>query len=310
MLNKKMIIFFLYIFVVIVVLIVIFLLKNKFLKNNEQVTITLQDGPIVYSQNELAGFAEELMQKDKNESKGSFTSLEIQNRWINLFGKTSYYDYLWEKFLIYNKKEIEKEPISNGVVYDNDFNNDGINEKIYYYEIIPPDLDTNENGPKIYKIKVYRYSLEEKKWIKDYEDFAEDYQSLFNPSEFFTAVDIDKDGFKEVVIKKILTSVGSVTEKYILKWDGKKILKISLPKISDLIKNNNLKKYLSGDHEAFGIADFTNLENGGQIVLHICDERTACVDKESGLGALGRIFFNLKFENNIFTIDNLKIERF
>lgn len=264
----------------IVAMLLFFVLNNNI--DIEQTSIQEENLESVEIENSFFN-VDEMIQKDMEENPEATNDEEFKTQWIKEFGRTSYFDYLWSKFIIL-ESGVLPDGAMNNVIYSNDFNGDGINEQINYYQI-------DKDGLLNYIFVVYHFDEKENIWVKDFEDSGEEYDVFIDPSYFYNQVDIDNDGSDEILINRVLEYSGGFIEKYILKWQDNKVAKIDLPKTVDVIEENNLVEFLQ-EGEEFGVMDLFT-EDGGYIF--ICSSNTSCASKESGINSLGKINFTVNY---------------
>ncbi len=185
-------------------------------------------------------------------------------------------------------------------IYSFDFDNDGINEYIVFYNV-PIQKKVEIFGETITSngaIAVFKLTNDE--WKKVYEDEGTVgkegygvYSEMGNNSVAF--VDIDQDGNKEIEISTSQDGSGHYVDSYILKWNGEKIAKADF-------KETKTKKELKEEFLMPG----EELGPGDLSYDSICGSESEydCTYRQDAPGAVGKIVKNYKYKNGLFVVDS------
>lgn len=190
----------------------------------------------------------------------------------------------------------EMRTAGNFVVRALDFNNDGVDEYVMYYN--------DSGGPHVGLqhdiVKVFRWDGAQ--WLTDFQltegylTCCDDYVTHISPDLFFLDIDIGADGLWEAFITTEVEYVGdhSSYEYFLLKWDGEKVSPVYYPK--DEVAEQ--AKAFLGENETLGEV-FFDPRLAGRV--EIWSQRyNARYDYMARDALVGNVTFDLEFTNGAF----------
>ncbi len=187
-----------------------------------------------------------------------------------------------------------------------DFNQDNVDEQIVYFKQPLAKPVSTRYGKTDWNGAFEIFQRKDHKWISLYADEGtvgkKEYAvyNLINEEDFFTIIDFDDDGVKEVEITTTHDGSGTYTDSYILKWNGQKIAKTE---VIDSKTNQELAKMFLKANESLG--------PGGLKYINICPaDNSTCAIKQNATDTIGQIIKRFEYKDGRFTAIGYKRKNF
>ncbi|MBP9717819.1 hypothetical protein KBD59_00790 [Candidatus Gracilibacteria bacterium] len=189
----------------------------------------------------------------------------------------------------------------NAVVHPFDFDEDGQDEFVVYFEKPltkkTPIFEYTENGA--YEIYKWEEGINPgwKIIFQDEGTVGKNYgvTSIMKDPRFYREIDLDKDGTKEVEISTYQDGSGGYVDSYILKWENGTLIKA---KIKDSKTEPQLRELFLKENEDFGPGDMN--------YMSICPlndyYKENCRFKQGAPGALGQLNKSFTYAEGVFTV--------